>query len=115
MDEVGYRSRNSPDVFITDLAGSADDASIVQAVISMAHSLRLKVIAEGVLEGKALQPSQVFEPDPEPAATPDVELEEVVAPSEEKPAEATSQTTVAKTEPTLTQRHLALRRQGPKR
>ena len=34
--------------FVTDLARSQDDASIVQAVISMAHSLRLKVIAEGV-------------------------------------------------------------------
>ena len=34
--------------FITDLASSHDDASIVRAVISMAHSLRLKVIAEGV-------------------------------------------------------------------
>ena len=34
--------------FVTDLARSHDDASIVQAVISMAHSLRLKVIAEGV-------------------------------------------------------------------
>ena len=26
----------------------ADDASIVQAIISLAHSLRLKVVAEGV-------------------------------------------------------------------
>jgi small subunit ribosomal protein S2 len=44
-----------------------------------AATLMCKVIAEGVLEGKALQPSQVFEPDPEPSATPEVELEEVVA------------------------------------
>jgi diguanylate cyclase (GGDEF)-like protein len=34
--------------FIRDLAGSADDASIVRAIISLAHSLRLKVVAEGV-------------------------------------------------------------------
>jgi EAL domain-containing protein (putative c-di-GMP-specific phosphodiesterase class I) len=34
--------------FIHDLAGSADDASIVRAIISLAHSLRLKVVAEGV-------------------------------------------------------------------
>ena len=34
--------------FVTDLPGNADDASIAQAVITMAHALRLKVIAEGV-------------------------------------------------------------------
>ncbi len=34
--------------FICDLAGSAEDASIVRAIISLAHSLRLKVVAEGV-------------------------------------------------------------------
>ncbi len=34
--------------FIRDLATSADDAAITAAIISMAHSLRLKVIAEGV-------------------------------------------------------------------
>jgi small subunit ribosomal protein S2 len=39
-----------------------------------AATLMCKVIADGVLEGKALQPSQVFEPDPEPASA-DVELE----------------------------------------
>jgi small subunit ribosomal protein S2 len=41
-------------------------------------TLMCKVIAEGVLEGKALRPSQVFEPD-EPSSAPDVELEELVA------------------------------------
>jgi diguanylate cyclase (GGDEF)-like protein len=34
--------------FVRDLADSADDRSIVEAIISMAHSLRLKAIAEGV-------------------------------------------------------------------
>jgi diguanylate cyclase (GGDEF)-like protein len=34
--------------FITDLTTRADDASIVQGIVSLAHSLRLKVVAEGV-------------------------------------------------------------------
>ena len=34
--------------FLKDLITSSDDASIVQAIISLAHSLRLKVVAEGV-------------------------------------------------------------------
>jgi len=34
--------------FIQDLPGNADDAAITRAIIAMAHSLRLKVIAEGV-------------------------------------------------------------------
>jgi diguanylate cyclase (GGDEF)-like protein len=34
--------------FITELMTRADDASIVRAIISLAHSLRLKVVAEGV-------------------------------------------------------------------
>jgi len=33
---------------VKDLMTRADDASIVQAIISLAHSLRLKVVAEGV-------------------------------------------------------------------
>ncbi len=41
-------------------------------------TLMCKVIAEGVLEGKAYRPSQVFEPD-EPSSSPEVELEELVA------------------------------------
>lgn len=34
--------------FLKDLITSSDDASIVRAIISLAHSLRLKVVAEGV-------------------------------------------------------------------
>ena len=33
---------------MTELPGNQDDASIAQAVITMAHALRLKVVAEGV-------------------------------------------------------------------
>jgi diguanylate cyclase (GGDEF)-like protein len=34
--------------FVADLPGNQDDATIAQAIITMAHALRLKVIAEGV-------------------------------------------------------------------
>lgn len=34
--------------FIANVMTSADDASIVRAIISLAHGLRLKVVAEGV-------------------------------------------------------------------
>jgi diguanylate cyclase (GGDEF)-like protein/PAS domain S-box-containing protein len=34
--------------FITDLATNPDDASLAQAIISMAHNLKLNVVAEGV-------------------------------------------------------------------
>jgi PAS domain S-box-containing protein/diguanylate cyclase (GGDEF)-like protein len=34
--------------FIRDIAGNADDAAIVSSVVSLAHNLRLKTIAEGV-------------------------------------------------------------------
>ena len=35
-------------VFIRDITTDADDAAIVSAIISMAHSLEIKTIAEGV-------------------------------------------------------------------
>jgi EAL domain-containing protein (putative c-di-GMP-specific phosphodiesterase class I) len=34
--------------FIRDLPGDSDDVAITQAIIAMAHSLRLSVVAEGV-------------------------------------------------------------------
>ena len=40
--------------FVTELPGNQDDASIAQAVITMGHALRLKIVAEGV-ENEAQQ------------------------------------------------------------
>jgi EAL domain-containing protein (putative c-di-GMP-specific phosphodiesterase class I) len=41
--------------FIHDLTTNPDAASIVQAIISLAHNLRLKVVAEGVETAEQLQ------------------------------------------------------------
>ncbi|HEY6926742.1 MAG TPA: EAL domain-containing protein, partial [Steroidobacteraceae bacterium] len=41
--------------FIANVLTSTDDAAIVQAIISLAHSLRLKVVAEGVESAEQLQ------------------------------------------------------------
>jgi EAL domain-containing protein (putative c-di-GMP-specific phosphodiesterase class I) len=41
--------------FIHDMTTSGDAASIVQAIISLAHSLRLKVVAEGVETAEQLE------------------------------------------------------------
>jgi diguanylate cyclase len=41
--------------FISDLTTNDDAAAIVQAIISLAHSLRLKVVAEGVETAEQLQ------------------------------------------------------------
>ena len=41
--------------FIADLPGNEDDAPIAQAVITMAHALHLKVIAEGVETGAQME------------------------------------------------------------
>lgn len=41
--------------FVSNIVTNADDAAIVRAIISMAHNLRLKVIAEGVETNEQLQ------------------------------------------------------------
>jgi EAL domain-containing protein (putative c-di-GMP-specific phosphodiesterase class I) len=41
--------------FIQDLTTNSDAASIVRAIISLAHSLRRKVVAEGVETGEQLK------------------------------------------------------------
>jgi EAL domain-containing protein (putative c-di-GMP-specific phosphodiesterase class I) len=41
--------------FVTGLPGDADDVSIARAIIAMAHSLGMKVIAEGVETGAQAQ------------------------------------------------------------
>jgi EAL domain-containing protein (putative c-di-GMP-specific phosphodiesterase class I) len=41
--------------FIHDMTSNSDAASIVKAIISLAHSLRLKVVAEGVETAQQLQ------------------------------------------------------------
>jgi diguanylate cyclase (GGDEF)-like protein len=49
--------------FISDLATNADAAAIVKAIISLAHSLRLKVVAEGVETDAQLQQLREMECD----------------------------------------------------
>jgi diguanylate cyclase (GGDEF)-like protein len=46
--------------FIKDLTVSSDAASIVKAIISLAHSLRLKVVAEGVETAEQLERLREF-------------------------------------------------------
>ena len=41
--------------FIAEMSQSAEDATIVQAIVSLAHSLRLKVVAEGVETSEQLR------------------------------------------------------------
>jgi EAL domain-containing protein (putative c-di-GMP-specific phosphodiesterase class I) len=41
--------------FVAGMDTHADDASIVQAIVSLAHGLRLKVVAEGVETARQLE------------------------------------------------------------
>jgi EAL domain-containing protein (putative c-di-GMP-specific phosphodiesterase class I) len=41
--------------FIRDLTTNPDDAAITRAIIAMAHSLKLRVVAEGVEEEKQIE------------------------------------------------------------
>jgi diguanylate cyclase len=41
--------------FINEIMSRSEDASIVRAIVSLAHSLRLKVVAEGVESGEQLE------------------------------------------------------------
>ncbi|HEY2782300.1 MAG TPA: EAL domain-containing protein [Steroidobacteraceae bacterium] len=69
--------------FISDLTTNAADASIVRAIISLAHSLRLKVVAEGVETAAQLEHLRALGCDQyqgfyRSAAVPPSEIEESV-------------------------------------
>ena len=49
--------------FIRDLPGDGDDAAITQAIIAMAHSLRLRVVAEGVETAEQLSFLRTYDCD----------------------------------------------------
>lgn len=46
--------------FIRDLAGNSEDLSIVRAIVSLAHSLKLKVVAEGVETSAQLEQLRIL-------------------------------------------------------
>jgi len=79
--------------FISDLTTNAADASIVQAIISLAHSLRLKVVAEGVETAEQLARLREFGCDQyqgyyRSAAVPAGEIEDSVRSSNESAGES---------------------------
>ena len=41
--------------FISNISHDKDDAAIVQAIVALAHSLRLRVVAEGVEQAEQLE------------------------------------------------------------
>jgi EAL domain-containing protein (putative c-di-GMP-specific phosphodiesterase class I) len=69
--------------FISDVVTNPDDASIVRAIISLAHGLRLKVIAEGVESAQQLHLLKTMGCDQyqgyfRSAAVPAVDVERIV-------------------------------------
>ena len=46
--------------FVAEMDTRADDASIVQAIVSLAHGLKLKVVAEGVETAAQLEALQAL-------------------------------------------------------
>jgi diguanylate cyclase (GGDEF)-like protein len=79
--------------FIRDIPGDAGDKNIIRAIIAMAHSLRLKVVAEGVeTEGQlkflraqccdAVQGYFLYRPIPEPEVAAVLELNRQVETTE---------------------------------
>ena len=80
--------------FISDLTTNADAESIVKAIISLAHSLRLRVVAEGVETSEQLERLRTLGCDQyqgyfRSAAVPAAQIEAMFRPNSLEPAAAT--------------------------
>ncbi len=97
--------------FINEVTSSSDDASIVSAIVSLGHTLKLKVIAEGVETPEQLEFLQMLGCDQYQgyhysAAMPANELADLIRRGGHQPEPA------AKQDPERTRRARALRRPG---